>query len=117
MPKKSKYHFIRKGHRAVKKSGPAVPPTRVSIDFDDPGNPVDPDPVHISRKGHKHIHWEHKKGKSFVVIMKNDSPFNDFFFYPGKEDSGEAIKGAYGTYEYSIAVDNLVLDPKVIIDP
>jgi hypothetical protein len=102
----------------VKKSGPAVPPTRVTIDFNNPKKPVDPDPVHISRHNHEHIRWEHKKGQPFIVSFKNDSPFNDFFFYPGKEDSDEVIQGAaYGKYPYAVEVDNLVLDPKVIIDP
>jgi hypothetical protein len=118
VPKKAKFHFVRKGHRRVKKSGPAVPPTRVVIDFDDPNFPVDPDPVRISRRNHAHIHWEHNKGHPFIVCFKNDSPFDDFFFYPGKEDSGEVMQGAaYGKYPYAVEVDNLVLDPKVIIDP
>jgi hypothetical protein len=81
---------------------------------------VDKDPVHIS-KGTEVAHWKtNPPGQDFLVVFEGESPFDDWYFHPGRATSKTTVVPS-GTKKYKYTLFTAggahKNDPAVIIRP
>lgn len=77
---------------------------------------VDPWEAVVDQDRKDEVLWNCPGGQNFVVCFGTDTPFNDYHFYPGHNESGPPTRGAKGkTYKYSVEVAGGRVDPNVIV--
>jgi hypothetical protein len=92
---------------------------RIVIQHHEGGIPsVDSDSMIVFRDQDE-VHWicDHP-GKKFLVTFKDETPFASATFSEKNYQSGPILKGVRsGEFEYSVEIDDIVNDPKIIVQP
>jgi len=78
---------------------------------------VDKEKVKVSQGKGDYVEWKCAGKKNFVVAFTKETPFKEWYFYPGKNRSGPPTvdPDSQKQYKYTVLADGTVLDPIVII--
>ncbi len=95
------------------------PKIKVKVENGQPA--VDPDSLNVCVGDT--VHWVFAGSKNFKVTFTSadDSPFDwadkNGASVDGTVKAGAVKNGASTAYKYSVEVDGVVLDPKIVVDP